>query len=154
LAQVRVEKHVRSAAGPSAVYALAKRSSGYPDWSVIGSFKLVRPGRDEEDGVGQLRIFQTGALKLLEEVVELVPDRRVSYTLLKGLPFRDYRADVDLTPTDAGGTQIHWHATFSPTIPGTGWLCQALMNYVYSQIVPQLARAAEAAGPGADGPPA
>ena len=142
MARIYLEKIGRSAASPSTVYSLAKRSSGYPIWSMIGSFKLVRPGRDEEDGVGQLRIFQTGAVKLLEEVVELVPDRRVSYTVIKGLPFRDYRADIDLTPLAGGETQIHWHASFYPEIPGTGWLCRALMNYIFSRMVPELARAA------------
>jgi hypothetical protein len=33
-----------------------------------------------------------------EEIVELIPDRRLSYVLLSGYPFRDYRADVDLEP--------------------------------------------------------
>jgi hypothetical protein len=132
-----------SAASRAIVYSVAKRSSGYPDWSMIGSFKLVRPGRNEEDGVGQLRIFRTGLLTLLEEVVELVPCRRVSYVLIKGLPFRDYRADIDLSPIKGGGTRIRWSSSFYPKIWGTGWLCRAFMAYIFSRIVSDLARAAE-----------
>lgn len=143
VAPIKIEKFARSAASPSAVYAVAKRSRAYPEWSMIGAFELVRPGDGDEDGVGQLRIFKTGTVKLLEEIVELVPDRRVSYTLIKGLPFRDYRADIDITPIEGGGAQIHWHASFHPKIPGTGWLCRALMNSIFTRMTRQLARAAE-----------
>jgi hypothetical protein len=48
MARQYVEKVGCSAASRAIVYSVAKRSSGYPDWSMIGSFKLVRPGRDEE----------------------------------------------------------------------------------------------------------
>ncbi len=56
---------------------------------------------------------------LREEIVERVPERRLSYMLLSGLAIRDYRADVDLRPT-ADGTEIRWHTTFRSKLPGVG----------------------------------
>lgn len=54
-----------------------------------------------------------------ERIVELVPDRRLGYELLAGLPLRDYRADVDLTP-EQGGTAIRWSSAFVSKVPGAG----------------------------------
>jgi hypothetical protein len=56
--------------------------------------------------VGAIRVFITKVSRAREEIVELIPDRRLSYVLLSGYPFRDYRADVDLEPTGDGGTVI------------------------------------------------
>ena len=97
--RVQVDVTGQTAASPSAVYEVAKDSSGYPRWSRIGSFEHVRSGRDEPYGVGSVRIFRTWPLKIVEEVVELVPQRRVSYIVHRGLPFRDYRADIELAPS-------------------------------------------------------
>jgi hypothetical protein len=140
---IRTEATAHSKASPATVYAVAADSSGYPRWSRIGSFEAVRPGRDGPYGVGSLRIFRTPPLKLLEEVVELVPDRLVAYTLHSGLPFRGYRADIELTPAADGGTDIRWRNTFETTWPGTGWFWRAFMQSVFNEMTPQLAREAE-----------
>ena len=97
--RVQVDVTGQTAASPPTVYEVAKDSSGYPRWSRIGSFEHVRSGRDEPYGVGSVRIFRTWPLKIVEEVVELVPQRRVSYIVHRGLPFRDYRADIELAPS-------------------------------------------------------
>lgn len=38
-----------------------------------------------------------------------------------GAIVRDYRGDVDLDPAEQG-TTIRWHISFTPQVPGTGWL--------------------------------
>jgi uncharacterized protein YndB with AHSA1/START domain len=125
-----IDVTVESAADPAAVYALLRAGETWPTWSPITSYELVKaaPGAD---GVGEIRIFHTkqvlGTVHSREEVVELIPDRRVSYTLEHGMPLRNYRADVDLTPT-ATGTAIRWHSTFDPAVPGTGWFYRAVLS--------------------------
>jgi ribosome-associated toxin RatA of RatAB toxin-antitoxin module len=141
--RVRVEVTGQTAASPSTVYEVAKDSSEYPHWSRIGSFEHVRSGSDEPYGVGSVRIFRTWPIELLEEVVELVPERRVAYIVHRGLPFRDYRADIDLTPGAGGGTTICWHCDFHAKVPGTGFLCRAFMRRVLAEMVPALAAEAE-----------
>lgn len=140
---IRIDVRTISTARPSTVYAVAKDSSRYPAWSAIGSFEHVRPGVDGPYGVGSLRIFRTAPLKLLEEVVELEPDRRVAYVVHRGLPFRDYRADIELSPAPDGGTAIRWHNCFWPKYPGTGLLCRMFMQSIFDTITPALAREAE-----------
>lgn len=138
---VEIEVTARCSAPPTAVYAVAKDSAGYPSWSRIGSFEHVRDGKEERYGVGSLRIFRTPPLTLLEEVVELVPDRMVSYTLISGLPFRDYRADIVIEPA-ASGCLIRWRSRFFPTIWGTHGLCRSFMTAVLADMAPALAKAA------------
>ncbi|HEY3690231.1 MAG TPA: SRPBCC family protein [Pseudonocardiaceae bacterium] len=67
---------------------------------------------------------------------------RFSYLHLSGLPVRDYRADVDLEP-NAEGTRIRWHVSFSPKVPGTGWL----LRWGITRFVTQCARGLAAYAP-------
>jgi hypothetical protein len=133
---VDVREH--SAAGPAAVYALLRDGSTWPDWSPIEEFKLERPGTAEPEGLGAIRNFRTGRHRMREQIVELVPDRRFSYTLLAGLAIRDYRVDVDLTPAGTG-TDIHWHAEFRAKVPGTGGLYHRTLQRVIANFVTGLA---------------
>jgi Polyketide cyclase / dehydrase and lipid transport len=117
----RIEVTARSAADPMAVYRLLAAGNTWPVWSPIGSFELERAGPDGSESLGAIRVFRTGRVTSREEIVELVPGRRLSYALLSGLAIRDYRADVDLTP-DGTGTVIRWQSRFTGKVPGTGWL--------------------------------
>ncbi len=140
---VEISATATSTASPAAVYAVAKDSAGYPRWSRIGSFEHVRDGEGEPYGVGSLRIYRTPPLKLLEEVVELTPERRVGYILLSGLPFEGYRADVDIQPADGGGSQIRWSSRFVVTWPLARGFFRRFMQGVLDEMVVKLAREAE-----------
>lgn len=121
MARQRIDVRVHTTAGPETVYALLVDGSTWPDWSPLGSFELERPGTDEPEGVGAIRVFRTGRVTSRERVVAREPGRRFSYELLSGLPLRGYHADVDLS-SDGAGTTIRWHSSFTATVPGTGWL--------------------------------
>jgi hypothetical protein len=117
--QIAVE--VDSCAPASVVYGLLRDGVSWLRWTAIDSFQLERADEDEPEGMGAIRIFRKGRVTGRDQVVEVIPDRRFSYRHLSGLPVRDYRADVDLTPT-ADGTRIRWQVEFTPKTPGTGWL--------------------------------
>jgi hypothetical protein len=112
-----IDVTVHSEAGPDTVFALLEDATTWPVWSPIGSY--------EPDGT--TRVFRTGRTVSREEIVELVAGKRFSYRLLCGLPLKDYRADVDLTPRD-GGTDIRWHSTFTGKIPGTAWFYRLVLG--------------------------
>lgn len=114
-----IDVRVTTTGSPATVYALLRDGATWPTWSPIGSFELRGEGTDDREGVGAIRMFRTARVTSVERIAELVPDRRLGYTLEHGMPLRDYRADVDLTP-DGGGTAIHWHSRFHAAIPGTG----------------------------------
>ena len=138
MARTQVEATSRSSAAPDAVWALLAHRPGWPDWSPLGRYE---PGEGEEGTVGSVCTFVTSGIRSKERLVELIPGRRLSYVLVSGLPMRDYRADVDLTP-DGDGTLIRWASSFEPKIPGTGWLFRSMMARVLGQITSSLAEAA------------
>jgi hypothetical protein len=142
---LRIDASAHSSADAGAVYALLADGATWPTWSPIDSFTLERPGDTAREGVGAIRVFRTGRITSRERLVELVPGRRLSYVLLSGLPLRDYRADVDLTPNGTG-TDIRWRSSFTAKIPGTGWLYRRQLGRFIQRMVDGLA--ARAAGGG------
>lgn len=117
----RIDVQVDTRAAAHVVHGLLRDGASWPRWTSIDSFQLERAGDREREGVGAIRVFRKGRVTGRDQVAEVIPDRRFSYLHLSGLPVRDYRADVDLTPTTEG-TRISWHIEFTPKVPGTGWL--------------------------------
>jgi hypothetical protein len=105
-----------------AVYALLVDGSTWPSWSPIDSFELEQPGDPPPEGVGAIRVFRRGHTTGRDQILERVPNRRFAYASLSGLPIRDYVGEVDLDEARDGWTRIHWHSSFVPKLPGTGWM--------------------------------
>lgn len=118
---------IPASAKPDTIYRLLRDGATWPTWSPLGSFELERPGTDEPEGLGAIRVFRTGRVTSRERIAELIPDRRLSYELVSGLAIKDYRADVDLA-RNGDVTTIHWHSTFRPIVPGTGWLYRRTLS--------------------------
>ncbi|PRY35260.1 polyketide cyclase/dehydrase/lipid transport protein [Umezawaea tangerina] len=141
----RVDATAETTASPERVYALVRDGATWPSWSTLDSFELERPGETEREGVGAIRVFRTNRFPKpvvsREEIIELVPDRRLGYALLSGLAVRDYRAYVDLEPV-GGGTRIRWHSSFRPVVPGTGWLYRRALQQIMTRCARGLAEAA------------
>lgn len=131
----RIDRSARSSADATTVYSLLVDGSTWPTWSPLESFELESPGPER---LGSIRVFRTGRTVSREEVVELVPGRRFSYALLSGLPLKGYRADVDLTPVD-GATVIRWRSSFTPKVPGTGWIYRRALGTFIQRCVDGLA---------------
>jgi len=62
-----------------------------------------------------------------EEIVAYEPPTHLAYTIVRGQPVRNYRADVTLTG-DSDGTSISWTGTFDPLITRTGKLVTAFFD--------------------------
>jgi uncharacterized protein YndB with AHSA1/START domain len=140
----RIAAEATTEAAPEEVWALLSDRSTWPSWSPLGSHAGVSPGADgDPDGVGGIAEFVTGRHRVREEIVEREPLHRLSYTLLSGLPLRDYRAVVEITPSGAG-THIRWSSTFVPGRPGTGWIYRLALTRILRGTVTGLAAAAPA----------
>lgn len=137
----QIDARAHTAASPAAVHALLRDGATWPEWGTVETFALEREGPDGGESVGAIRNFRTGRYLMREKIVEIVPDRRFSYALLSGLALHDYRADVDLTPSD-GGTDIHWHTTFRAKVPGMGWLYRRALQRITEGFVQGLAERA------------
>jgi len=142
MALQHIDAQATTAAAPEAVYALLRDGASWPDWSPLGSFELVTPGDDGGESVGAVRLFRTGRVRSQERIVELIPDRRLSYVLEDGLPLRDYRADIDLEPV-ADGTRIRWQSSFHGQRPGAGPLYRWQLSKFIQRTVDGLAEYAQ-----------
>ena len=111
-------------ATPEEVYRLLADGSSWPRWSPIESFALEQPGDPPPEGVSAIRVFRRGRTTGRDQILELVPNRSIRYASLSGLPVRDYVGEVELKGAPGGGTSIHWHSSFFPNPPGTGWLVE------------------------------
>lgn len=110
------------------VWGLVSDSSTWPRWTTIEEFSLVQPG--DPSGLGEVRHFRTGSRLMVEEIVEKVPPHRLSYTVLRGLAVRGYRADIDMVALTSTRTGLTWHTEFTAKVPGLGWLYQrTLLSY-------------------------
>jgi hypothetical protein len=139
----RIEHTAVTAADAATVYALLRDGATWPEWGPLDSFELERPGRDESEGVGAVRIFRSGRVTGRDEIAELVTDRRFAYTHTSNLPVKNYRADVDLEPTREG-TQIRWVSQFDGKWPGTGRLMRRGLDGFVSKLANGLAGRATA----------
>ena len=137
----RVDVVVRSTASREAVWALLADARGWSRWAPFRTSALEREGSPVPDGVGALRRFGRGPVVSREEVVAF-PPRRLVYELRSGLPLRDYRAEVTLTPAGSG-TEIAWRSRFAPRVPATGWLFRLFLRRFITEVATRLARHAE-----------
>jgi hypothetical protein len=83
-----------------------------------------------------------GRKTTVERILELDDNRRLTYSVERGIPVRNYRAEVELTPT-AGGTRVVWRADWDATLLGRAvhWKLRTLCPEVMQRLV----AAAEAA---------
>ena len=119
---IKVSATAASTASADAVFALVANGDTWPNWSAIKTFTLQTPGADGAEGVGAVRRWNSGIMTTIEQVVEVQAPTKFAYTLLQSklVGVRDYRADVEITPTESGCT-VSWSAVFRPKVPGTGW---------------------------------
>jgi hypothetical protein len=76
----------------------------------------------------------------VERILEFEVGQRLAYTVIRGIPVRNYRAEVTLTPA-AGGTRIRWAATWDNTMLGRmAW--RGLRTF-YPEMIAGLVAAAE-----------
>jgi hypothetical protein len=75
----------------------------------------------------------------VEEILDVEPGKRLACTVLRGIPVRNYRAEVTLTPSP-DGTLIRWGASWDRTILGR--LVHRPLRHLYPVIVAGLAKAA------------
>lgn len=135
-----IDRTAHSAAPAATIYAMLLDRTTWPSWSPLVSFSAESDGPDGPQSVGAIGTFTTGRTKSREEIVELVPGRRLSYRLLSGLPLHGYRADIDLAASGSG-TDIRWHSTFHAR-PGTGWAYRIALGRFIAKAVTGLAASA------------
>jgi uncharacterized protein YndB with AHSA1/START domain len=144
VSQVReIEATGRSSAPPERVFALLEDAPGWTAWAGFPLAEYEREGDPAPHGVGAVRRLGNRLASTREEVIAHDPPHHLAYRILSGVPVKDYRADVTLTP-DGTGTAIRWVSTFRPKVPGTGPLLAPFLRLFIRRFARRLARHAEA----------
>lgn len=122
-----VTKEARTRASVETVWPLIGEARRWKEWSFLDRSELIAEGDPAPDGVGALRRFTRFGVGSTERVLAWDPPRHLAYTMVKGFPVRNYRADVTCT-AEAEGTLITWSASFDPLVPGTGPVMQLVLG--------------------------
>ena len=148
MGQLHVEAEATTRATPEAVWKLVSDVERYPEWGPWSAAGYRRAGDTSPRGPGAvqwLRSSQRAYLRhvtSIERILEVEEGRHLAYTVIGGIPVRNYRADVTLTPV-ADGTRIRWEATWDNTLMGR--IVHRGLREFYPQMMPGLVAAAEAA---------
>jgi uncharacterized protein YndB with AHSA1/START domain len=130
-------------APPEKVFALVADGAGWSSWA--GPFIVWSGWEVEGDpppgGVGAIRLLGLKRVHTRERIEEYEPPHRLAYSILSGVPIRDYLAVVELT-AEEGGTRIVWRGTFEPKLPGTGAALRLFLRTTIADFTRRLAKAA------------
>jgi uncharacterized protein YndB with AHSA1/START domain len=141
MGQLRVEADGTTSADAETVWSLIADANTYPDWGPWNDGGY-RPPSAGPSRPGSVQWFRYGRrTRSVEQVLEVERPRRLVYTLLEGIPVKNYRAEVTLTPTPANGTTINWAATWDDTLLGR--LVRHKLRQVYPTILGALVTAAD-----------
>lgn len=132
---------------PGVVWSLLSDVMVYPQWGPWRKSGYRSEGDAAANGKGAVYWLE-GSKRYgfrypvsVEEILDVEPGKRLAYTVLRGIPVRNYRAEVTLTPSP-DGTLIRWGASWDRTIMGR--LVYPSLRNLYPVIVAGLVTAAEA----------
>ena len=146
MSQLQVSAEQTAQATPEAVWALVSDANRYPEWGPWSAGGYQRPGDTSPRGPGAVQWLRSSHraygryATTIEKILEAEEGRRLAYTVIGGIPVRNYQAEVTLTPA-ADGTHVRWAATWDATLSGR--IVLRSLRKVYPQIVADLVAAAE-----------
>jgi len=115
--QLHVEAEGVARAPAAIVWALVSDANSYSEWGPWSAAGYNRPGDQDRGGAGAIRWFRYRRTTTVEEVVAAEPGKRLGYTVIGGIPVRNYRAEVTLTAVP-DGTHVRWSADWDRTLAG------------------------------------
>jgi uncharacterized protein YndB with AHSA1/START domain len=139
MGKLTVRAEATTHATPEALWALLADATSYAKWGPWNDSGWAHPNAKGRDA---LRFMKYGRKTTVERIVELDEGRRLVYNVERGIPVRNYRAEVTLTPTDAG-THVVWTAEWDRTLLGRA--VQWKLRTLYPEVMTRLVAAAEAA---------
>jgi uncharacterized protein YndB with AHSA1/START domain len=140
MAQLRVEAEGVAQAPPEVVWKLVANADRYSEWGPWSASGYEDLGAQAPDSAGVIRWMRYGRTTTVEKVLESERARRLVYTVVKGIPVRNYRAEVTLSP-QGDGTHIRWSASWDRTLPGR--VVHHTLRSLYPRVVSLLVAAAD-----------
>jgi uncharacterized protein YndB with AHSA1/START domain len=142
MARQQIHVEATSTASPAEVWRLLADVTTWTEWAGFTEAGYEQEGTADRHGAGAVRRFKIGPLRSRERVLVAEAPRTFAYDYEGTLPIKDYRAEVTLTPTAAGGTQITWHSEFGGRFPLAAALVRPMLATSLRMTATRLARAA------------
>jgi uncharacterized protein YndB with AHSA1/START domain len=139
--KLHVEASGTTKAPPAAVWALLADTNAYTHWGIWDAADVDAVGTNGL--VGLVRRLRLGRTTTVERIVEAEEPVRMTYTVVAGIPVRNYLAEVVLTPGGDGGTTVRWVADWDRTLLGR--VVHRKLRTLYPEIMQRLVAAADAA---------
>ena len=139
--QLHVEAEQTTHATPEALWALVSDASRYPEWGPWSAGGYRRPGDASPRGPGAVQWLRSSRraygrhVTTIERIIVAEEGRHLAYNVIGGLPVRNYRADLTLTP-EGDGTRVRWAASWDSTWRGR--FVWRSLRQVYPEIVAAL----------------
>jgi uncharacterized protein YndB with AHSA1/START domain len=124
------------------VWSIVSDHRGYRTWTPVTTSELEVEGSPHPDGVGAVRKLGVRPIFAREQMIEFDPPHHFAYTILSGIPVRDYRADVDLFDTADGGCDIRWTGSFGSAPPAMRRLLRAFLERILEDSAARLVKEA------------
>jgi len=146
MTRLHVEAERTIQAPPDIIWALVSDAMMYPQWGPWRKAGYRSEGEASQHGPGAVYWLESSQRYMLrypvsvEKIIDAEEGRHLAYTVIAGIPVRNYRADVTITPA-SGGTRVRWEATWDRTLAGR--LVHRSLRDVYPRVVADLAAAAE-----------
>jgi hypothetical protein len=139
MSKLHVRAEATTRATPQALWALVADATTYAQWGPWNASGYEDPNAR---GVGARRFMRYGRRTTVERILVLEENRVLAYNVERGIPVRNYRAEVVLTPSDAG-THVDWSAEWDSTLLGRA--VHRKLRTLYPEVMARLVAAAEAA---------
>lgn len=117
----------RVAADPAVVWKIVSDHERMSEWTPARRVVLENPGSPDRNGVGAVRALHMFGPVVRERITEFNPPTRLSYTLVSGLPFREYRGRITIEPAETGSVMTT-EISFRTIVPGTQILVAIAMR--------------------------
>ncbi len=119
-------------------------------WGTSKKVTMAREGTPAPNGLGAIRCFHAGPVKVLEEVTLWDAPTHMRYRLNSKQFTRHYESDMRLR-AEGDATVLEWTSSFSPLVPGTAGLVRRILESAVKGFAAGIAREAEAEAEAAAG---
>jgi hypothetical protein len=137
----------RTTTAPAAeLFRLETDGARWSEWAkpLIAQSSWEQQGDPLPGGIGAVRKVGLWPMLMREKTVAYEQDRRHGYLQIgPPLPAKDYRAEMRLTPSPSGGTDIRWTGSFTEGLRGTGPVMLIFLRSVVGFLAWRLVKAAE-----------
>ncbi len=141
MGELHVEATGTTLAEVASVWALVADANTYAQWGPWSDGGYEPPSKGPSRP-GSVQWFRFGRrTKSIEKILEVDAPTRIVYTVVRGIPVKNYRAEVTLTPNEPIGTTIRWSATWEQTLLGR--LVRRKLQSVYRQVMEELTTATD-----------